>query len=189
MDRREILKYIAYASGAAVSIPLVSTLLSGCKTDAAAKAINYKPVYFNDTQFASLEKLVDIILPKTDSPSASEVGVHRMIDAMTECYDQEEKTKYKKGFEALISHLKEKIGDKVFTDLSQEDSIKFLKELDSPDDNSLAKSGYLELKQQTIAYYLNTEEIATNYLNYDPIPGDYIGCIDLSEVKGKAWAL
>ena len=189
MERRDILKYIAYVTGAAVSVPLASTLLSGCRTDAAASQVNYKPIFFTDTQFSNLEKWVDIILPKTDSPSASEVGVHKMIDAMTECYDQEGKTRYISGFEALMSHLKDKAGDRPFTDLPEDQKIMILKELDIAEDSSLAKTGYLQLKQQTIAYYLNTEEIATNYLNYDPVPGDYIGCINLSEVNGKAWAL
>jgi len=183
------MQYITYVTGVTVSIPLASALLSGCKTDAAANTDNYKPVLFSDTQFISLEKLVDTILPKTDSPSASEVGVHRMIDAMTECYDQKEKAKYKNGFEALLSHLKEKAGNIQFSSLPEEERIKILKQLDTQDDDNLAKIGYLQLKQQTIAYYLNTEEIATNYLNYDPVPGDYIGCINLSEVNGKAWAL
>jgi hypothetical protein len=189
MNRREVLTYISYATGAAVSIPLVTTLLSGCKTDTAGTVANYKPVFFNKKQFTNLEKLVDIILPKTDTPAASEVGVHRMIDAMTECYEADEKTKYKTNFEALVSYLKDKAGDKEFVDIPQEERITILKTLDSPENDNLAKTGYLELKQQTIAYYLNTEEIATTYLNYLPVPGDYEGCIDLSEVNGKAWAL
>ena len=55
--------------------------------------------------------------------------------------------------------------------------------------DQMAKSAFLEFKQQTIAYYLSTEEIATNYLNYLPVPGTYESCISLESVGGKAWAL
>lgn len=189
MTRREILKYTAYITGAAVSVPLATTFLSGCKGDSIIDQVDYQPVHFNKEQFSSLQQLIDIILPKTDSPSASEVGVHYMIDTMTECYDQEAKIKYQKKFEAFLAHLKEKAGETNFMELSKDEKIKILKELDTTDGDSLARAGYLELKQHTVTYYLNTEEIATTYLNYEPVPGEYIGCINLSDVNGKAWAL
>lgn len=188
MKRRDILKYTAYVTGAAVSLPLAATLLSGCKTDGAATAVKYQPIHFNEPDFSFLEKFVDIILPKTDSPSASEVGVHKMIDSMTKTYSKEAVHKQTKNFKALQEYLKAKAGENEYTDLSEDEKISILKNLDASKNDELARTGYLELKQQTIAYYLNTEEIANNHLNYDPIPGDYVGCINLSDVNGKAWA-
>ena len=40
----------------------------------------------------------------------------------------------------------------------------------------------------TCQAYFTSEEGAKNALAYDPIPGEWSACIDLSEV-GKAWAL
>lgn len=188
IKRRQILKYTAYITGAAVTLPLATTLLSGCKTDAAGKIKDYVPVFFSKEEMTDIQCLVDVILPKTDSPAASEVGVHKMIDSMSKIYLPVKKDEYRKAFEAFTSYIKNKAGEKQYKDLPEGEKLSILKNLTGSEDE-LAYSALMELKQQTIAYYLNTEEVATNFLNYDPVPGDYIGCIPLSQVGGKKWAL
>jgi len=203
MKRREILKYTAYMTGAAISLPLMSTLLTGCKTDQIAKAVDFKLNFFDKEEFSFLQNMVDTILPETDSPSASSVGVHKMIDAMVgKTYNEENSKKYRKGFDAfkkyltglneenkLVYGLEKNTEVKNFSELSQDDKVRVLKTLDASKEHAEARSAYLELKQQTIGYYLNTEEIGTKFLNYLPVPGEYNACIDLSETGGKAWAL
>jgi len=203
MKRREILKYTAYMTGAAVSLPLMSTLLTGCKTDDIAKAKDFKLSFFNKEEFNFVEKMVDIILPATDSPSASAVGVHKMIDTMVgTTYKKEDVDMYRKKFNALKKYLnaisdenafdyglEKTIQGKNFLEFNQDEKIKVLKSLDASKENNEARDAYLNLKQQTISYYLSSEEIGTNFLNYLPVPGEYKGCIELSEVGGKAWAL
>ena len=73
MKRRDLLKYTALATGAAVSAPLASVLLSGCKPDIVANDLDYELKFFDEEQLALVRQLVDVILPKTASPSASEV--------------------------------------------------------------------------------------------------------------------
>lgn len=190
MKRREILKYTAYMTGAAVGLPLMSTILTGCKTDQVSTTEAFKLNFFSSEEFNFLKNMVDTILPKTDSPAASEVGVHKMIDSMVgTTYQEDAIKKYRENFDAFTSYLKTQADDKSFGSLSQERKIEILKALDASNENQLARAGYLDLKQQTIAYYLNTEEIGTNFLNYLPVPGEYIGCIDLADVGGKAWAI
>lgn len=46
---------------------------------------------------------------------------------------------------------------------------------------------YKDLKSSIGAAYYMSEPGATEELNYDPVPGDFKGCIPFSEV-GKAWA-
>jgi len=203
MKRREILKYTAYMTGAAVSLPLMSSLLSGCKTDSIAKASDFKLNFFSKEEFSFVTNLVDTILPATDSPSASAVGVHKMIDSMVgTTYNEEDTKNYRKKFDAFkkyLDNIKEEnkfnygleknVEGKSFEEFSQDEKIKVLKFLDTSTENPEAREAYLELKQQTIAYYLTTEEIGTNFLNYLPVPGEYDGCIELSEVGGKAWSI
>ncbi len=188
MTRREILRYTAYATGAAVSGPLLTTILSGCKPEEA----DYPMQFFGEKDFAKVKDLIDVILPETDSPSASEVNVHKMIDAMVgTVYKKEDRIVYEKGFSVLVRYLKREAGNKEYLTLQPDEKIKILQKLDQSDDQKLenARTAYLHLKQQTIAYYLSTEEIAKKYLNYLPIPGDYESCIPLADVGGKAWAL
>ncbi|MGK0333237.1 MAG: hypothetical protein ACI974_000053, partial [Paraglaciecola sp.] len=57
-------------------------------------------------------------------------------------------------------------------------------------DKASVKSAYFNLKSAIIGMYVQTEEVATTMLAYDPVPGEYIPCGDLQELTGgKAWAL
>ena len=191
MKRRDILKYTALMTSAAISAPLLLSL-EGCKTDPKALSTNTKPIFFDDESMKLVKSIIDTILPKTDSPSASDVGVHYTIDQMVgSVYKEEDKNSYGSKFKTLTTYLQKEAGEKNFHQLDEENRLSILRALSNSnsDTTSDAKSGYLDLKQQTIAYYLNTEEIATNYLNYLPVPGPYEGCITLDSVGGKAWAI
>jgi hypothetical protein len=191
MNRRTILKYTALATGAAVSGSLTSIILSGCGSDAADKAMadGYKAKFFTEGEMSQLRSLVDVILPKTDSPSASEVGVHKIMDSMLgEVYTAERQAEFRKSYAALTEHLT-KAG---FFDKKAAEQVQILQKLDgSKDDANLkaARDAYLDVKQQTIAYFLSNEEIGTKYLNYLPVPGKYEACISVEEAGGKLWAI
>jgi len=189
MTRREILKYTALATGTAIATPLVTSLFSGCKPD-VAKLPNYKPLFFDENQFSILKKLVDIILPKTDSPAATEVGVQNIIDTMlAQVYTSEEQVEYKKGFQNMLEYLNG--GAEQMEEVASKLSLEKLQQLITSTDEAAkpAKDAFSQLRQQTVAYYLSTEEIGKNYLNYLPVPGEYEACIQLSDVGGKAWAI
>lgn len=182
MKRRDIIRYTALASGAAVSAPLMSILVSGCKTDEVTKSTSTLNL-FSDSEFDILKGLVDTIIPKTNSPSASEVGVHTMIDHMVgTVFGKEDKASFKKNFESLASYL----STKGFGEATAEEKLNIVNEAYN---DSTAKAGLQTVKQQTIAYYLSSEEIAKNYLNYLPVPGAWQSCISLEEAGGKKWAI
>ena len=183
MNRREILKYVAFATGAAISTPLLTSILSGCNTPATKNEEEYVLTFFSPDEFSKLKEIIDLILPKTESPSATEVGVHQIIDTMVgTVYKSEEKTNYRKNFEAMMVHLNQ--GNKEMLNVLQN-----LDQLEEGEELKEVRKAYVDLKQQTISYYLSTEEIGKNYLNYLPIPGTYEACISLDEVGGKAWAI
>jgi len=181
MKRREIIKYAALATGAALSAPLVLSILSGCKMDSSSPTGQLH--FFKPKEFSLIETIVDVILPKTDSPSATDVGVHRMIDSMVgTVYKAEDKENYRKGFDALFQYL----NNAKFQDADAAGQLSVLKEVDKSDEHQKA---FRDLKQQTIAYYLTTEEVGTKFLTYLPVPGKYQPCISLEEAGGKKYAL
>lgn len=194
MKRRKIIKLAALATGAALGAPLMSSLLTGCQSDAIDQAdIDYQLQFLNKDEFKLVRKLANIILPKTDSPSASDVGVHRMIDHMVgTVYKKDHKADYQKRFASLVSYLNpdpEKVNS--FLDLEDKVQLEMIEKLNDSKDENLkdAQQAFLDLRQQSIAYYLSTEEIGKNYLTYLPVPGEYLPCITLEEAGGKAWAL
>ena len=185
MNRRDILKYTTYVTGAAISAPLMSVLLSGCQPEVAD---DFQPQFFNNIELDLVKTLMDVILPKTDSPSATEVGVHQIMDNMVnQVYTTEQQGDFRIGLTALSDYL----GEAGFQKLKSEKQLSLLQALENSTSDNLkpVRAAFLDVKQQTIAYYLSTKEIGMNYLNYLPVPGEYQPCISLEEAGGKAWAI
>ena len=179
MDRRQVIKLTGLLTGAVVAAPLASSLLSSCNPAPSGRDIGEGLHFFTDEEFTFLGRLLDTILPTTDSPSATEVGVDITIDSMVgTVYPEESRKSYSAGFSKLMNLLAKK-----------EDLITDLMTLEKSDHSEELTQAYLHVKQQAIAYYLSTEKIGKEFLNYVPVPGDYIGCVSLEEVGGKAWAL
>ena len=187
MKRREIIKYTAWATGATLSAPLVSSILVGCKSEPTSAATGQFE-FFDEKGFDIVSKLVDIILPRTDSPSGTDVGVHHMIDHMVaSIYTAAQQEEYNNSFQNMAVHLSS-------LDLwsqSEEDQAGIVSEVLNYSNPGLkeVKNGLTNIRQQSIAYYLNTEEIATKFLNYLPVPGGWEPCTPVSELGGKAWAI
>ncbi len=185
MNRREMLKYIALLTGGAVSASFATVFLSGCSSP-AGEASDLS--FFDLDQFELVSLLADTILPRTDSPSATDVNVHQTIDTMIGLvFDMEFKTNFRIQWNELENHLI--TGN--FRQIEQADRVDILRnlELSTARETENARRAYMELKQQVIAYYLTTEEIGKNYLNYLPIPGDYQPCISVDDVGNRAWAI
>ncbi len=195
MNRREILRYTAWITGAAVSAPLAGAILSGC-SEASSNAQSGSenapklPVlhYFSPDKFLLLTLLADTILPRTDSPSASDVQVPATVDSMIgQVFDEDYRAVFKLHWLQLENHLRAQN----FSELDSEVQTQLLRalELGQSEDLASARTCFTDLKQQVVAYYLTKEEIGTKYLNYLPIPGKYQPCISLEEVDNRAWAI
>lgn len=196
MNRRQILQYTAWITGTAVSAPLAGALLSGCsKSDNNSAAVTAGgesdlPVlhFFSPDQFGRVKHLADTILPRTDSPSASDVNVPTTVDSMLGLvFAEPHQRTFKHNWLALERYLEQSgFGSQ---DTQQQTELLRTLELSTDAERAEARQGLLDFKQQVIAYYLTTEEVGRNYLNYLPIPGAYQPCISVDEVDNRAWAI
>jgi len=185
MNRREMHKYTAFLTGGAVSASFASVFLSGCSRPAEEVS---ELLFFDTEQFEMVTLLADTILPRTDSPSASDVNVHYTIDTMIGLvFDTEFKNKFIEQWADLENHLTAHN----YRQLNQPERVELLRrlELNRNSETQNARLAYVELKQQAIAYYLTTEKIGKNHLNYLPIPGGYEPCITVDDVENRAWAI
>lgn len=197
MNRREVLRYTAWITGSAISASLASAILSGCTeqkpdkktaTNADSTANSSILHFFTPEQFSLVTPLADVILPRTDSPSATDVNVHFRLDAMLgQVFDANYQTTFKTQWLALEKYLHQQQFLQLSTD-AQVESLQSL-ELSQNDDTASAKKALIEFKQHVIAYYLTAEDVAKTFLNYLPIPGAYKPCISLDDVNNTAWAL
>ncbi|MEM9835421.1 MAG: gluconate 2-dehydrogenase subunit 3 family protein [Bacteroidota bacterium] len=204
MNRREILRYAALATGAAVSAPLASAFLSGCKSEAAAAVVPYVPQFFTPEQYAFIVKFADTIIPRTDTPGASDVGVPEMIDRMVnDVYNLENQEEIKTGLTMLMAKMNadnQALGQ--FAEGDDNQRFDYLKGQDEyyknpetdweaqTEDAQLLRDAYFALKQSVVAHYFGSEAVATTQLAYLPVPGEYVPCGDLQELTGGvAWAI
>lgn len=191
MDRRDILKYAAMLTGAAIYAPLTTSLLTGCskqaETTMATAGVKTKGQFFDDKTFDLLTQIMDVILPKTDTPSASEVNVNGIMDNM---FAKVFKPHYQKEFLKKFAALEGVLTKSGFHNASPAKQLEIIQLLESTpaDQQTEVYRAYIDIKQQTVSYYLSTEEIAENHLNYLPVPGGYTPSISVKEVGGKAWA-
>lgn len=78
MNRREVLQRVALLMGGALSAPAVLGVLNGCSRKPSAGA----PLVFDEAQRAIIAEVAEIIIPRTDTPGAIDVGVPHFIEAM-----------------------------------------------------------------------------------------------------------
>ncbi len=192
MDRRKALKGLGLSLGYIVATPSVFSLLQSCKND---PQISWTPQFFSSNESFILEKLIDLILPKTTSlPGALDVNIPQFIDAYTnEVSSKEEQENFKKGIVTISDSLGKSPNNEAFESLltkylkaDQKDKEVFSKN----EDDTLALKTLTNLRTMTIWAYKTSEKVGEEILAYDPIPGDFLGCISLEETtKGKAWSL
>lgn len=198
MNRREALKNVGFAAGFLIATPTIISLLQSCKTDSKT----WIPKFFTPEEGIVLENIVDIIIPKTDLPSATDLNIPQFIDKYAfEVLEKEEQLKLKNAFKNLTNIIKPISTDNI-KNISQDeyksllDNNMFIKgEIDeerqkNPEGIDLTTSEFLNIiKNMTISAFLNNENIAENVLAYDPIPGAYY-CGDLQNLTGgKSWSL
>jgi len=198
MKRREALKNLGMATGFFVATPSIISLLQSC----TAEANTWTPEFLSVEQGVVLTNIVDIILPKTELPSATEVNVPQFIDKyINEVLMDDEQASVKTAFGNIISVLKPNAEDKIekVTEADYKallDKHLLIKDevdqerVDNPESKDMTKSEFLNrLKWMTINAYRTSQEIGENVLAYDPVPGAYY-CGDLQELTGgKSWSL
>jgi hypothetical protein len=192
IDRREALRKTVLLMGAAVSASAIAGILNGCK---ATPDLTYKPVFFTEDQARLVSELAEIILPKTNTPGAKEVGVPTFIDRMlAQCYKKEDQDFFITGLTAFDEAAKKSFGDS-FIYCKPEDQVTLTTTalqaaIQEKKENKKAKRPFILMaKELTMLGYFTSEPGATQVLQYEPVPGKYNGCIPLNEAgNGKTWA-
>ncbi len=190
ISRREALHKTALALGTAVSAPTFMAFLNGCTPK---PNLNWKPKFFTEEQANIITEISEIILPKTDTPGAKELGVPQFIeDIIALCSDKEVQKKFVLGLENLENDIENQYG-KSFSSIDSKYKQEVVANLNASLRNSDSKLTdilffYRKLKEITILGYFTTEVGATQVLQYKAIPTDYKGCISVEEAGGKSWA-
>lgn len=187
IDRKEALKRVSYLLGGAISAPTVLGFLNGCSASTAtAKG-------FTPDQLTFLGQVSDIIIPKTDTPGASEVGVPEFIDNMIFLFwDEDKRTGFISKMEAFQAKAENELG-KPFTEASAQEQKAFVQQehdavFGDDVDWDAPRPFIWMVKELTITGYFSSEVGMTQVQQYKLVPGYYDGCLTFEEAGGKVWA-
>jgi gluconate 2-dehydrogenase gamma chain len=192
INRREALRRAALLMGAALSAPAISGVLNGCS---AKPTINWKPEFLSGDQGILISEVAEIIIPKTDTPGAKEVGVPGFIDKMLkDVYSKEDQDRFLNGLKEFDENAKKETGDS-FIEMDVDDQVAYVIKVhkegveqvhSAPTD---PRPFIMVVKELTLLGYFTSEVGATQVLQYVAVPGSYKGCVPLSQAgNGKTWA-
>lgn len=193
MNRRELLKMIAAATGTAfVSANAMAYVTLPMKT------INQTAFSKDDVAF--FNEVGEVIIPRTDTPGAKDVNVGYMIAVMvTDCYTPAQQAAFKEGIASIKALAKSTYG-KDFLLLNTDERTRLLATLNdeadvfnrkaklaNDDDKKPIPHGFTLIKQLTLFTFFTSKEGANKVLRYVAIPGRYDG--EMPYKKGdRAWA-
>ena len=239
-SRRDALKYLGL--GAITSAIAPSALLQACREAAeAGPATAYQVL--SAAQAATLGAIQDAILPRTDTPSATDVGSVQFVDTwLRHGYEDADRDRVLYQLDRFAARLKDEHGVEDATAVTPEQMgammTSYFVDYEAPEEEASTNTVEIEghelevedegdgtvaaetteelgthtqveeavltygedpeelnklltdLRWMTFESYFQSKQVGTEVLNYDPIPGAYIGKYPMSQVpNGRAWSL
>jgi glucoside 3-dehydrogenase (cytochrome c) hitch-hiker subunit len=177
MNRRELLKMVAAATGGVVIGG--EFFLAGCKNpDAGIGTSNT----FTESDIAFLDEVAETILPKTSTPGAKDARVGQYMTVwVNDCYDQQQQDAFHAGMKSLNDACNKMHGHdfmkaepahrkELLVALDKERG-EYQKTKKKEDPNHYFQA----FKQLTIMGYFTSKEGREGATNYQPVPGKYQG--------------
>lgn len=209
MNRRTALKNLTMSLGYTVATPTIFSMLASCN----AEAETWTPLFLSTEEKHMVTHLADIILPASNTPGALDVNVPQFLDLMY--HDIEIKANqelFKKGAAMFSKKFSNKFDDEALNgnkeafeklltthfNLSDENTELILQQQNSPIEqfteaeleNYTLYKFLLSVRTYTLFGYFTSEKVGEEVLNYDPVPGSYVGCIPAENLPNQRdWSL
>jgi hypothetical protein len=187
MHRREVLRLLATGS----LLQLAPSNLFAVLREAHSLIQSQTSLRtLNAHQHATVKAMAEMIIPRTDTPGASDVGTAEFIDLiLTEWYEEAERARFLSGL-ADVDSRSHALFEKDFGDcssLQQADILMALGEKMAEEGGernrrvrvrgaSTPANFYAMFRQLTLTAYYTSEAGATDELHFEIIPGSYQGC-------------
>lgn len=144
--------------------------------------------FFSVSEMAFITALAQTIMPQTDTAGAIEAGVPETLQDLASNWATDPVRQYwREGIADMNVHFK-KTGGRDFADLVTTVRKGQLRRFDADVfDGKISHQFYRDIKSTVIQAYYNSEPGASEELAYEPVPGEWIGCVPLSDFP-KAWA-
>ena len=181
MHRRQALKKTNWILTSSIFGPGLVIALQGCRSEIG---LSDQLLILDPNQFDLVSAIADTILPRTNSPSASEVKVPQFLDLLlSDVLGEEVKKHLLDGIKDFDAKCQESTG-KSFDKLSVAKQTEYLQPIDQQTMSQQYSDKipfYVTLKKLCLSIYYSTEEGVKQNLNYRPIPGSYEGDVALTD--------
>ena len=197
VNRREALKRIASLMGGTVSASVILAMEKGYSATTSAAS---KPAILRPPQVAIVSAVAEIMIPRTDTPGALDVGVPGFIDLMLkDVYTRKDRERYLAGVAEFDAAAQGEHGKK-FVALEAPQQVALVRKFHDaavieerrPHDRHahLQRPFILMTKELTLLGFFTSEVGATQILQYVAVPGSYHACLPLEQAgNGKTWAV
>ena len=181
MERREALIKTSWILKSAFLTPTLLSFLQSCQ-ETVSRTKNQ--LILDDKQDNLVKAIADCIIPRTKTPSASDVGVNKFIDLLlTDVFNKEVRQQFLTGLDEFDKECQLAMGKK-FAKLSTDNRNEYLENFDKKVMSKTYEDTvpfYYTFKHLTITSYFSTEEGVKQNLNYVPVPGTYKGEVPYTE--------
>jgi hypothetical protein len=185
LKRREILRRAAWLLGGAVSAPAALAILQGCSAkEAAPGAAAFVPKTLTADHFALVSEIAEIMIPRTDTSGAKDAGVPAFIDeVLGAVYDTEAQQRFASGATEFMTEAG-KQGGKPFLEQAPQARTDFVKQsLERALETEGPKPFILMARELTLLGFFTSEVGITENMEYVAVPGEFHGCVPVSELK------
>jgi hypothetical protein len=179
MQRRDLLRAFGGATALALfpldAVAAWSRVASGLRV---AEGLS-------DAQLALVGAIGDAVLPRTDSPSATDVAVPAFVNVIVgENYTDAQRRSFLSGLDALDAKAKADTGS-AFADLAPAARGTFIESLETASRNDEPARTYWRLKGLVIHGYFTSERVMKDVLHTQIMPGRFDGAAPMSTPAAK----
>lgn len=166
MNRREALARTAWILGGALSAPTLHAMNRWEKMVTKQMAPGQGNAILSEAQQAITSRVAALIIPRTDTPGALDVGVPGFIELMLrDCYQKPAQIAFLTGLGELEN--------KKFLTLSTDRQINLLQQIEADAGKASGPAFWRIVKELTLLGYFSSEEGIRASFDYQPIPGRF----------------
>ena len=201
MDRREALRLLASAAAVPLTTPKAFAILRQARVflESQQRVSGTLNLHQNQTVTA----IAEMIIPRTETPGATDAGVPAFIDVVvTEWYTDGERARFVGGL-AEVDTRSQRLFSKNFVECSRAEQAEILTALGAkmladadanapesePEPPGVPAAGhdfYYMLRKLVLTGYYTSEAGATAELNYQIIPDRFDACAEMEPAKEAA---
>jgi gluconate 2-dehydrogenase gamma chain len=185
MRRREVLRRAAWMLGGAISAPAALAILQGCEAKKKSES-NLEVLRFlvGGPKADVVREIADIMIPKTDTGGAVQVGIVQFIDSMlADVYDAAAQARFNAGFDEFMSAAES--AGRPFLEQERAQRVALVKQSleKALDSERSPKPFILVTRELTLLGFYTSRVGITENMEYVAVPTAYHGCVPLSQMK------